>query len=285
MGNFRSVFVIGIVAALAACGSSSKNNNQQMDAPPQQMDAPKQIDAKVFMDAPPSSLDFSCLGDSAPTTATDPITIAGTAELAGYNGQFTLSPLGKATVDACKGSGACTGGNILATGTTDMNTGTFSLSPVATGGVPLDGYLQMTATSDETIYLFPGAPLVANASGITAITFPTALITALSGAIPNCTVAGNGLIMLEVTDCKGQAITDATNVMVSVEQGGTAVTAANVLDLSMYAGSAAAGLFLVCNVPPGTTTIGAKYQSMTFLSHDITLATSVLTQTFVRPGY
>jgi hypothetical protein len=70
---------------------------------------------------------------------------------------------------------------------------------------------------------------------------------------------------------------------ISVQQGGS-----NVGDAPIDAGAAnsmAAGLFLICNVPPGTTTVGAKYMAMDLRAHDVLTTAGTTTETIVRPGY
>jgi hypothetical protein len=47
----------------------------------------------------------------------------------------------------------------------------------------------------------------------------------------------------------------------------------------------AQGLFLVCNVPQATITIGAKYKTMTLLPHDVDVTKATTLATEVRPGY
>jgi hypothetical protein len=87
-----------------------------------------------------------------------------------------------------------------------------------------------------------------------------------------------------VTDCNNTPISDANNLTISVQQGGS-----NVGDAPVSAGQLspmAAGFFLVCNVPPGAaTTVSAKYGSMDLRAHDVQVTAGTTTETIVRPGY
>jgi hypothetical protein len=80
----------------------------------------------------------------------------------------------------------------------------------------------------------------------------------------------------------GNRITQS-GVSVTVQQGGTMV-GGTPQDLGLLS-AMAEGLFLVCDVPPGTTTIGASFDGMTFLSHDVNVTAATLVETEVRPGY
>src|ERR1700689_1537858 len=80
MGNLRVCFVVAL--ATTACGGGSAKSP---DAAVKLIDA-EPGDSKGFMDAPPPMFDFSCMGNTAPTTATATITVMGTVEEASING-------------------------------------------------------------------------------------------------------------------------------------------------------------------------------------------------------
>jgi hypothetical protein len=265
-----------LVFALAACGSSnSKSPDAQVivDAAP---DA-RPIDAAV--DAP-AMVSFACSSNPAPTTANAMVSYAGTVTEFGLNGTTpTLTPLAGATVVACKGN--CAAGNKLATATSNAS-GAFTDGPFATGGTPLVAYLHMTHSGDEEIYSFPPVPVTKDVSGVPVLTFSSTLVSLLP--VLGCSQqAANGMVVIAATDCNDTRITDSANVTVSVKQGGS--TAGDMpIDLGAQT-SMAAGLFLVCNVPPGATTVGATYMGHTFLAHSVTSFAGTMTESMIRPGY
>ncbi|HEY5945350.1 MAG TPA: hypothetical protein VIV40_07660, partial [Kofleriaceae bacterium] len=147
MGNMRACYAVALIA-LAACGSDSK----AVDASIQIKDSTP-IDSKVFNDAPPPNYDLTCLNNPAPTTATDPITIAGnTVELSQSSGAIP-----GVTVDVFK-TGTATA---LATVTSDT-AGAFATGNIATATTPIDGYVRAVAPLDgtnmpvyRTTYMYP----------------------------------------------------------------------------------------------------------------------------------
>ena len=82
MGNLRACFVIASLALAAACGSDHATPDASIKiidaAPP---------DMKIWQDAPPGpDYDLTCYGGTAPTTATDPITVAGSTQALSMGG-------------------------------------------------------------------------------------------------------------------------------------------------------------------------------------------------------
>lgn len=73
---------VAALALLAACSTSS--NNDKKDAPPQQRDAPKPIDAKIFLDAPPPDAAVRVVTVTCPTTPAATFTTT--------DGSFQFSP-------------------------------------------------------------------------------------------------------------------------------------------------------------------------------------------------
>lgn len=276
MGNVRLSLVLVLAAA---CGSS--NGGKQVDAQIKVPDAPP--DAKMWMDAPPPMYDFSCAGNTAPTTALDPVNVSGTVTELGVSGMApTFTMLANATVDACKGN--CTGPNRLATATTDAN-GAFTDANVATGGAPLDGYAKMTppaGNTDRVIFAYPPVPLVKDFTSVPVLTFTPQALVGLS-ILGYSQMANKGMVAIIVTDCAGTRITDSANITLSIN--GTTPAKSDTLDAGAL-NMMGAGLFVVFNVAPGaTTTVGAKYMSMTLLAHTVAVTAGTTTETQVRPGY
>ena len=144
--------------------------------------------------------------------------------------------------------------------------------------------------SNEVTLAYPGEPLGTNQS-LEAIVFPTSFIGLLAD-IPgaSCTQStSDGLFGILVTDCTGAPITDSSNITVTVQQNSTMAGDAPIdvgaLFKSVFSSSALEGFFLVCNVPPGTTTVNASYMSKTFLQRTVSSVANEATETIVRPGY
>ncbi|HEX5060861.1 MAG TPA: hypothetical protein VFV99_15950 [Kofleriaceae bacterium] len=271
-----------LFVALAGCGGGGSGN---VDAPLTIVDAPP--DAKVWLDAPPPEFDFSCMTNPPPTTANANITGSGTIRRIEFNGSIMFNPLDGASVRVCKAPGApdCnTTGNQLGSTVTTANGGLWSIT-FPSGGQPADVYVEMTEATSRTTFAFPDQPLTMDAMA-DLLTFTPQVIAALS-LVPNgCTQsAGNALIGLAVIDCANQPIADTANLTLSIKQGGNEVTGTTTMDLGAVNG-AAAGLFLICNVPPNNvTTVGASWKGMALRPHDVKTVAGTTSQTIVRPGY
>jgi len=268
--------------AVAACGGGSATPDAAIV---------HVIDARAIDAAPPVDVlqpdarqfDFSCSANTAPTTGAANVTLSGTVTEVGISGMTpTMTPLADATVDACKGD--CLAANKLGTMATNAS-GAFSIGPLATGGTPLNGYLTMTHTGDRTVQVYPAEPVRADLVGIPVLTFTPALLGLLAQFGGFTQDPAKGMLIIAVTDCTDQRITDSAGIALLVKQGGTDVAGTTTIDLSP-AGQMAAGLFLVGNVPVGAaTSVGATYGGHTLLAHDVGVTAGTTTQTIVRPGY
>jgi hypothetical protein len=273
----RALFVTGTTVftaaiTIVACGSDKATPDGSLVI----IDSP--IDMRPPADAPPDSpsFDFSCSGNAAPTPDAN-VTIAGSVNEVGFNGSISFDALVGATVDLCTGD--CNGGNNLGSGTTD-GSGNFSFGPLPTGGSAIDGYARVASDGDRTVLAFPAAPVAMDVQQ-PVITFQNTIISLLGNACPQDDQ--NGMVAMFVTDCSNAAISDSSNLTISAKQGGTSVG-----DPPLNAGtvsSMAAGFFLICNVPPGTTTVTAKYGTMDLRAHDVLVTAGTTTETIVRPGF
>jgi hypothetical protein len=271
-----------IVVGTAACGSDNNNTVDAHIVPPidaQPIDAPK-----VFNDAPPVNYDFTCLGNAAPTTAAAAITASGIVTQVDLQGMTpSIAPLDGATLDGCK-SGAvnCTGPNHYGAQATSAGGGLFSIGPFDTGATPVDIYVNMTFTGDRPARVYPAGPLAADQPNIPVLTFTNSAFGGLSVAFGQ--MAANGTVGLLVADCANTPIADAANVTLSIKQGGNAVAGTTTLDASTLS-AMAAGLYIVFNVPPGETEVGATYKGMTLRAHTVTVLQATDSETIVRPGF
>jgi len=277
MSKLSACFVVGMLA-LAACGDDpAAVADASIDA--------KSIDAKVFMDAPPPVFDWSCSSNTTPpsTTAAD-ITLSGTVQGVTVSGFTpTVAAVSGATVTACvNGAANCTMmANKDGSDTSDAQ-GAWSIGPFSTGGSPQDDFIEMTATDYRTTYTYPAAPFVADQANIPALTFHSSADTALG--LLNCNTA-LAIVGLAVVDCAGAPITDSTNVMISIKQGGNAVSGTTVIDAATF-NQMAAGTFLVCGVPAkASTEVSATYMGHQLLAHNVKTVAGDTTATILVPGY
>jgi hypothetical protein len=277
----RALFVTGTTVftaaiTIVACGSDKATPDGSLVI----IDSP--VDMAPPIDAPPDapSYDFSCLGQPNPTTADDPITIAGTTETLSQTG---LQALPDVTVQVFKSTST----NALDTQTSDAN-GNFTTGNITTNAVPFDGYIKGTLDGYRTSYLYPPSPAAASISNVPVPLFDTATFGLIASQVAHVTQddANNGALFLTVTDCANTPINGAT---INVKQGGQSVGMQ--FDLGILA-EQAAGIIIVFNVPDGETEISGSYGGMDFPVHTVVAhkqgngmgAVGTLTLTTVRPG-
>ena len=263
--------VLALVTLAAGCGGGG--SNPQADG---SIDSPKVVDAPQVLDAPAGR--FDCLGAALPTTAPDPLTIAGTAKT--LNGLSTANAAG-VLVEAYR-----TGTATAVTSVTSGADGKFSLS-VTSAGTPLTGYVKATKAGLLDYYLFPGAPI--------AVAIPDAPVLVLSAAslstvetLASVTPAANpnsvGLVAVAIQDCDGAAVPGAT---ISVQENGAEVGDKRYVAGSLPSTTAtvtdAKGAAFVFNVPVGTVTVTAHVGGMTLRTHSFPVVGGASHATIVVP--
>jgi hypothetical protein len=233
------------------------------------VDAPKLIDAPS-VDAP--GYDLSCAGQPLGSAAAQ-ITISGTVEA--LNGTSVGAASGVSFVMLAGSNSA----QLASTGPTGSD-GLWAFPPQPTDGSALDVYVEATesGSGERPSFVYPPQPLVADETGV-----PVLMVTnselALLSEIHFSQNAGSGLLVVQVVDCKGTAITNANLV---IEQNGSALSSQNVLNIGEFDASFG-GTFLVVNVPPGATTVGATYLQTSLASHVVTSFAGGDTETQVVP--
>jgi hypothetical protein len=253
---------------LGACGGSSMTS------------ADAQPDAHVGPDAPPpdATTPFGCLGLPLPTTAPSMITIAGKTE---EIKNLAAQGLAGTTVTAFKVQGDQQVGTA-----TSASDGTYSFQ-VATGGVPLDGYVlghhaDVGTTKYYDDYLYPGRPLFGDeTSGVILMLTPNTLglITGLVGQTQD---PAKGMLGLVVLDCNGAMLAGAT---VTTEPAATVYYDMNGLPTTPDKASVTDtdGRAYVLNLPPGPVTVHATINSMTLRAHTVNARAGVVTTTAIEP--
>ena len=237
-----------IVVGTAACGSDA---NKTPDAKIVVPDTRPIDAAKVFMDAPPPSYDFTCYNGTPATTATDPITISGTTS--------ELSTGGLTATDGVSVAFFKTGTATALAAVTSAGGGLFASGNIVTGGIPIDAYIRASIAAARTTYLYPPNPAsksLANVPVPLVTTQTFAAVQSLSGNHQDDTV--NGALLLILSDCAQTPIMGAT---VSVKQNNVEV--GTQYDLGQLS-AMAAGTIFVFNVPDGSATVTASYNAMTF---------------------
>lgn len=277
MGNLRAFLSVALPAvAVAACGGNDAKPDAQIV-----IMADAAIDVPAI-DAPPDapSYDFSCSTLPAPTTATANVVLSGGGQEVVINGGTpSIQAAVGVTVKVCKGD--CTAANLLDTKTTAAG-GTYTTASLATGGVPLDAYLDGTKTGNHRTLVFPPSPVIADTPNVPVLMFSNAafgLIGQVAGTQP---IATKGSFALAIVDCANTPV--VVPLTLSIKQGGTAVAGSTTFDLGALAAQAA-GTYLVLNVPPGDTEVNATVNGQTFRAHVIKSIADATTETIIRPGF
>jgi len=243
------------------------------------------VDAQIFKDAPPN-YDFSCTGASAPTTATDTVTVYGLVQEVfadeAQGGTPAFRSLAGAALEACSvGASTCADG--LATSQAD---GTYAIGPHPTGGTPYNGRLHVTHAGDRITYLYPDQPLKADFHGANVPMLLNAFVAQLA-ALGLSQDAAKGLLALQLVDCTGALIADPKNVTLIIQQNGSDVGGTNIINAASFS-HAFDGDFFILNVPIGQTNVGAIYNGVTMRTlrnHTIESIAQATTVTQLRPGY
>lgn len=255
-----------MLVALAACGGGG--------------DDPPPPDAQEF-----PAYDFSCMGNAAPTTAADTVTVYGvTQEIKSEDGTPVIRPLGDVTMVACPVGtelGGCTPGPT--TMTTSNADGTFAMGAEPTGGVPYDAYLRVEHIGHRTTLLYPSSPLIGDNMNVEVPLMLNAFVAQLA-ALGLAQDATKAIVGLQLTDCAGLAIADNANVVLRLQQGGAEVTGTTLLNASMFSADFA-GAYFILNVPAGATDVGATYKGTPLRGHVITTVAGTSSLTEIRPGY
>jgi hypothetical protein len=288
MRAIRIALFASLAATLAACGGGSEKEPDAMVIPPDAApDAPP--------DAPPETANLSCVGNSQPAAAAN-VTLSGFAAEVVVNGVTPdITPAHSATIDICKASSTtCLNTDRLDQKTTAPNgcpaTGCpFTSASLATNGSPLDVYAKITKGTTLPTYVYPQAPVVANVTNIPGVLLTTGAVSALAGFGVIEYTAGQGLMLVALTDCANMPLTAMTNVV--VKQGGT-VVAAEKLDLGSFDPSLA-GTFIISNLPAGpdaqnpsvVTEISGTYKTTTLRTHEVRVFRDSVTATQLRPGF
>jgi hypothetical protein len=180
-----------LVSLVLACSSHPSPPAAAPDAHP--LDAPSSPDAPL----PPN---LACLGQPLPTTAADPLAIAGTVFAAS---RYDLAPVAAATATVRRRSDDA----ILATATT-ANDGSFAAA-VASAGHSVDAYVTIAASGDLATRVDPGDPL-AGGENVLAVVADDAEVARWYADAGASRAAGEGALVVLVVDCQPKALAGTT---------------------------------------------------------------------------
>jgi hypothetical protein len=204
----------------------------------------------VTAEPPAAPPDFACLSHQPPTTAPDPLAIAGTVESMTTNG--SLVPVDAVELQVFRAGQPV----VLAHGTSSAS-GAFAFPSVASGGHPLQAYVKATKQGYRTTFLYPPFPLATN----TTAPLPTISDAMFASLVSSLGATQddhkNGVLLVAVADCEAHPVAGAT---LSVIHGNS--PAGHVFDLG-------AGQYIVFDVPDGKTRVSASYNGIQLPEHDV----------------
>jgi hypothetical protein len=186
-----------LVLGLAACGDDELIPSIDAAGP----DATP-IDAQLA--------DLGCLGDPAPTTAADPLSLGGEVR-----DEDTGAVLANVAVELF----AFAGDTSLGTATTDAQ-GIYSIT-FATGGTAQDVYFRFTATGYPDHVLIPPFPAFANNPSIRIALVSDTLLAATETEHGFTVGGGEGLLLVSARDCAGDPLVPDATVAITPAPAGS----------------------------------------------------------------
>ena len=225
-------------------------------------------DAFVQQDAPAGP--FGCLGQPVPTTAPDPVTLAGSAQ--------TIDGTDEVPAKGVKITAQHADGSTIASTTTDAN-GAYSLA-MPTGGDALDVHLTATKSGDRDTALYPATTLYTDTNAGYILIISETDFDYLAQASGQSQSSSKAAIAMGVIDCDGTALAGAT---VTTSPAGTVVYLTGGSPDQDATSTDSSGVALVFNVPAGAVTVSASVSGMTLRSHSINAAAGVTTTAAIRP--
>lgn len=239
---------------VAACGGGGSNGDSAVDG------STDNVDAKVFLDAPPN----------VPTT----IALSGVAAERSLSGETAVAGVTMAAF-ASSNEGAQ-----LASAMTDA-AGMYALV-VMTNGAPLDGFIKATKSGYLDVYMYPASPFIADSmdAGVNMMTATNRDF--LSNLASGNQMAGKGLIGLQIRDAAGNPVAGAT-VSSSPASMAYRYTGSNGLPSGSATSTSADGVAFMFNVPSGPITISASKAGLTFKSHVVVARADMFTTTSITP--
>lgn len=211
---------------------------------------------------------FACLGQPLPAAAPAMLQIGGTT--VGIN----QMPIDAVDVEAFIGASTT-----AAATTTSAATGVYSLT-IASGGVPIDGYLHASKNGLIDSYFYPPTPVAASTNQANILLATVQTFTLLAGLAGVTADPARGTLVVAVGDCLGRPVPGAS---ITVQPAGTTRYLRNNAPDQAATDTDATGLAAAFNVPAGAVTVGATVGGRTLRAHMLTVRANVLTLTSVVP--
>ena len=213
---------------------------------------------------------FECLGKPLPTTAPSTILVSGQLTANALN----PTALQSAGVAAIKASDTTM---VLDTTTSD-GSGHYTLT-VATGSVPVNGFLRITKSGYLPTYGYPAVPLAADQTDNVLVITSTEF-NFLAGAVGESPTPGDGFIGIVVRDCAGTPLTGAT--VASNPPGRIHYNAAGAPSSSATSTSTD-GVAYIFNVAAGDVTISGTASGHALRQHVVNARANAVTLTQIQP--
>jgi hypothetical protein len=243
-----------VFALLAACGGDSKSSNADAASNPP-------VDGASTIDTPSGGM-VTITGTVLQRQAIGNPTPIADAAIAGYRNGNDATPEAMTTSNA---------------------QGEYSLV-VSTAGGPLDGYLKATKAGLKDAYLYPPAPITADAVApinmVTQATWDTLAGIALGGGTQQTT---NGLIALIVVNGGTADSMPVAGAVVTSDPPSTVRYNNGILPNGTTSTAADGTAFLLNVTATAPVTVSATAPSLTLKSHSVTARANVLTTTLITP--
>jgi len=237
---------------VAACGGSGSNGDSAVDG------STDNVDAKVFMDAPP--------------VVPQSIALSGVAAERSLSGETAVEGV---TMAAFASSAETTQ---LASATTDA-AGMYTIT-VMTTGAPLDGFIKATKSGYLDVYMYPASPFITDSTDASVNMMTATNRDFLSNLASGNQMAGKGLIGLQIRDAAGNPVTGAT-VSSTPASPAYRYTGSNGLPSGSATSTSADGVAFMFNMPAGPITISATKSGKTFKSHIVLARADKFTTTSI----
>jgi hypothetical protein len=248
--SYSLVFVL-----LAACGGDSKSSNPDAASNPPG-------DSGSTIDSPSGGGMVTISGTVMQRQAIGNPTPVADAVIAGYRNGNDTTPEAMTTSNA---------------------QGAYSLT-VSTSGGPLDGYLKATKAGLKDAYLYPPAPITADAVApmnmVSQATWDTLVGIALGGGTQQTT---NGLIALIVVNGGTADSMPVAGAVVTSNPASTVRYNNGILPNGMTSTAADGTAFLLNVTATAPVTVSATAPGLTLKSHSLTARANVLTTTLITP--
>jgi hypothetical protein len=273
-GNDRSDATVAVEAARpdvtavpdAAPDTSldaSRPDGAAPEAGPREAGAPD-----AFPEAEAGVDPFACLGQPLPTTAPAML------QIGGITAGIDQLPIDAVDVEAFIGASTT-----AAAMTTSAATGVYSLT-LATGGVPVDGYLRASKNGLIDSYFYAPTPVAASTNQATILLATVQSFTLLAGLAQVTPDPAMGTLVIAVVDCLGRPVPGAS---ITLQPAGTTRYLRNNAPDPAATSTDATGLAAAFNVPAGAVMAGASAGGHTLRAHSVTVRANVLTLTSAVP--